>query len=247
MTSDSRPDPTPILSLRGVGRTHGEGARSVVALVDLDLDVHAGELVAITGRSGSGKSTLLHVAGGLDEPTIGTVVVDGTDLGDLSPDDVAALRRRSIGFVFQQYNLLASLTAGENVSLPLELDGMRLQEAARLARAALDEVGLVDAADRYPDQLSGGEAQRVAIARGLVGPRRLVLADEPTGALDEAAAEQVVALLRRRCDDGAAALLVTHEPALAAWADRVVVLRDGRVATESRRSATPIDLVGARP
>ncbi len=229
--------PPPVLSLRRVGRTHGSGAQRVDALVDVDLDVHAGELVAVMGRSGSGKSSLLNVAGGLDEPTTGTVRVDGVHLGDLSGRRLAALRRRAIGFVFQQYNLLPSLTAGENVSLPLELDGMRLQEAARLAAQSLEEVGLGGWADRYPDQLSGGEQQRVAIARGLVGPRRLLLADEPTGALDEATAEGVLRVLRRRCENGAAAVLVTHEPAYAAWADRVVRLRDGGIDSESRRSS----------
>lgn len=171
----------PVLSMRRVGRTHGTGAQRVDALVDVDLDVQSGELVAIMGRSGSGKSSLLNLAGGLDHPTTGTVRVDGVHLGDLSGSQLAALRRRSIGFVFQQYNLLPSLTAGENVSLPLELDGMRLQQAAVLAANALDEVGLGGWSHRYPDQLSGGEQQRVAIARGLVGPRQLLLADEPTG------------------------------------------------------------------
>lgn len=228
----------PVLSMRRVGRTHGTGAQRVDALVDVDLDVQSGELVAIMGRSGSGKSSLLNLAGGLDHPTTGTVRVDGVHLGDLSGSQLAALRRRSIGFVFQQYNLLPSLTAGENVSLPLELDGMRLQQAAVLAANALDEVGLGGWSHRYPDQLSGGEQQRVAIARGLVGPRQLLLADEPTGALDEATAEGILRVLRGRCEAGAAAILVTHEPAFAAWADRVIRLRDGHVDAESRRSTT---------
>lgn len=226
----------PVLSMRRVGRTHGSGVQRVDALVDVDLDVQAGELVAIMGRSGSGKSSLLNIAGGLDQPTTGTVQVAGTHLGDMSGSQLAALRRTSVGFVFQQFNLLPSLTAGENVSLPLELDGVGLARAAQMAAVALAEVGLGGWADRYPDQLSGGEQQRVAIARGLVGPRRLLLADEPTGALDEATAEDVLRVLRSRCEAGAAAILVTHEPAFAAWADRVIRLRDGHVDSESRRS-----------
>lgn len=236
----------PVLLMRHVGRTHGRGAQRVDAVVDVDLEVRPGELVAIMGRSGSGKSSLLNLAGGLDHPTTGTVQVDGRHLDELSGSALAALRRRAVGFVFQQYNLLPALTAVENVSLPLELDGTALRTAAVLATEALGEVGLAGAERRYPDQLSGGEQQRVAIARGLVGPRRLLLADEPTGALDEATAEDILALLRRRCQAGAAALLVTHEPALAAWADRVVRLRDGRVDSVSSRSTGDLDLAEVR-
>lgn len=236
----------PILSMRGVGRTHGDGAQRVDALVSVDLEVHRGEFVAVMGRSGSGKSSLLNLAGGLDHPTTGTVQVDGAHLGDLSGSALARLRRRSVGFVFQQYNLLPSLTAGENVSLPLELDGVRLADARRHAAEALAEVGLAGWEDRYPDQLSGGEQQRVAIARGLVGSRTLLLADEPTGALEEATAEDVLRVLRTRCDAGAAAILVTHEPAFAAWADRVIRLRDGRVDSESRRSTDALVGAGVR-
>ncbi|MBA2336635.1 MAG: ABC transporter ATP-binding protein [Acidimicrobiia bacterium] len=233
---------TPVLSMRRVGRTHGSGAQRVDAVVDIDLDVHAGELVAVMGRSGSGKTTLLNLAGGLDEPTTGTVQVSGDHLGDMSKTGLAALRRRSVGYVFQQFNLLPALTAGENVTLPLELDGTDLRSARAMADIALEEVGLAGKARRYPDELSGGEQQRVAIARGLVGPRSLLLADEPTGALDEITSEGILRLLRGRCDAGAAALLVTHEPAYAAWADRVVRLRDGRIETVSQRSAVPPSL-----
>ena len=228
-----------VLRMRRVGRTHGKGAQRVDALVDVDLDVAAGELVAVMGRSGSGKSSLLNLAGGLDEPTTGTVEVGGVDLGDLSPGGLARLRRQSVGYVFQHFNLLPTLTAAENIALPLELDGMSVRAARGLAEAALEEVGLPAKADRYPDELSGGEQQRVAIARGFIGDRSLLLADEPTGALDEVTADGVLRLLRARCDAGAAALLVTHEPGYAAWADRVVRLRDGRIDSVTSRSAVP--------
>ncbi|MGH3649794.1 MAG: ABC transporter ATP-binding protein [Acidimicrobiia bacterium] len=237
---------TPVLSLRRVGKTHGSGAQRVDALIDVDLDLLSGELVAVTGRSGSGKTTLLNLAGALDEPTTGEVIVEGQNLATLSKDELAGVRRMSVGYVFQQFNLLPSLTAAENVSLPLELDGMRPAQARGFAETSLAELGLGGMEDRYPDQLSGGEQQRVAIARGLVGPRKVLLADEPTGALDEATSESILRALRARCDDGAAALLVTHEPAYAAWADRVVRLRDGRVEGISVRSTTPMTTADLR-
>ncbi len=219
----------PVLRLRGVRRVHGDGPTAAVALDGVDLTVHAGELVAITGRSGSGKSTLLNVAGGLDVPTEGTVEVAGERLDGLSRARLAELRRRHVGYVFQADNLLPTLTAVENVALPLELDGVAVGAARGAAERALGEVLEPQHAVRYPDQLSGGEQQRVAIARALVGERTLLLADEPTGALDEVTAEGVLRLLRAAVDAGAAGLMVTHDPAQAAWADRVVRLRDGRI------------------
>ncbi|MEH1028864.1 ABC transporter ATP-binding protein [Micromonospora profundi] len=216
-----------MLELRAVHRTHGTGPAAVHALRGVSLVVRPGELVAVMGPSGSGKSTLLALAGGLDRPTQGDVRVEGQRLGALDPRGLAQLRRRRIGYIFQQLNLLGSLSALENVALPLELDGVGGRKARTAALAALAEVGLPALADRFPDQLSGGQQQRVAIARALVGERRLVLADEPTGALDSQTGEAVLHLLRRRVDAGAAGILVTHEARHAGWADRVVFLRDG--------------------
>ncbi|NNM47988.1 ABC transporter ATP-binding protein [Knoellia koreensis] len=218
-----------ILRLEDVTRIHGTGEAQVTALAGVSLEVAAGELVAVMGPSGSGKSTLLNLAGGLDAPTTGTVVIEGQALGQLGKDGLARLRRRRVGFVFQDFNLIPSLTAAENVALPLELDGQRVGKARRRAVDALNTVGVGELADRYPDKMSGGQQQRVAIARALVGDRRLVLADEPTGALDSHTGEGVLRVLRERCDAGAAGLLVTHEARHAAWADRVVFLRDGVV------------------
>jgi putative ABC transport system ATP-binding protein len=224
----------PVLELRAAAAVHGSGATAVEALRGVDLQVAAGELVAVMGPSGSGKSTLLTLAGGLDTATSGEVLVEGVPLSGLDAAGLAQLRRRSVGYVFQELNLLPALTAAENVALPLELDGVRAREARLRALRALDELELSPLADRFPDDLSGGEQQRVAIARALVGERRLVLADEPTGALDSITGESVLALLRQRVDAGAAAVLVTHEARHAGWADRVVFLRDGRVVDEAR-------------
>jgi putative ABC transport system ATP-binding protein len=227
MTSTEQPDA--LLRLVRVSRSHGADAAEVLALREASLEVWAGELVAVMGPSGSGKSTLLHLAGGLDTPTSGDVFVSGQRLGDLSIKGRAALRRRGVGYVFQDLNLVPALTAAENVMLPRELDGIRTRQARREAVDALEEVGVPELADRFPDEMSGGQQQRVAIARALVGPRRLVLADEPTGALDSSTGEAIMRVLRARVDAGAAGLLVTHEPQHAAWADRIVYLRDGVV------------------
>ena len=224
----------PVLELRAVTRVHGSGPTAVEALRGVDLLVHPGELVAVMGPSGSGKSTLLSLAGGLDTASSGEVLVEGVPLSGLDRSGLAQLRRRSVGYVFQELNLLPALTAAENVALPLELDGVRVRDARAQALRVLDELDMTALAGRFPDDLSGGEQQRVAIARGLVGDRRLLLADEPTGALDSVTGEGVLALLRARCDAGAACVLVTHEARLAGWADRVVFLRDGRVVDEAR-------------
>jgi putative ABC transport system ATP-binding protein len=238
-----------VLDVRDVHRTHGSGETAVHALKGVTLTVGAGELVAVMGPSGSGKSTLLNLAGGLDRPTQGEVAVDGTVLGRCSRRALAALRRRRIGYVFQDLNLLASLTAAENVALPLELDGMAAGKARRLALAALSEVDLDGYGQRFPDELSGGQQQRVAIARALIGERQLVLADEPTGALDSQTGEAVLRLLRSKVDSGAAGVLVTHEARHAAWADRVVFLRDGVIVDTSGPLDEPEELLtkpGAR-
>jgi putative ABC transport system ATP-binding protein len=229
-----------VLELRDVSRVHGSGETAVHALRAVSLNVAAGELVAVMGPSGSGKSTLLSLAGGLDSPTSGTVLIEGIDLAGLSRHELAAVRRRSAGYVFQDLNLIPALTAAENVALPRELDGVRPRAVRGEALAALEEVGLVELADRFPDELSGGQQQRVAIARALVGPRRLVLADEPTGALDSVAGELVLKLLRSRCDAGASGVLVTHEARHAAWADRVVFLRDG-IMVDDTGVAAPVE------
>ena len=236
---------TAVLELAGVSRIYGEGTTQVRALVDIDLTVVEGELVAVMGPSGSGKSTLLAIAGTLDEASEGAVTIDGIDVAGLSRNARAQLRRRSIGYVFQDFNLLAGLTVAENVALPLELDGVGL----RAARDALEPLGLADQSGRYPDELSGGERQRVAIARAVVGDRRLLLADEPTGALDSVNGEDVMRLLRRACERGVAGAIVTHDAQLAAWADRVVFLRDGRMVDQTTRPAGPESLLapGARP
>jgi len=240
---------TGVLELRQVSRSYGEGPTLVLALDGIDLSVQAGEMVAIMGPSGSGKSTLLTIAGTLEKASTGEVLVGGQDVSAMSPNDRARLRRRSIGYVFQDFNLLAGLTAAENVSLPLELDGTRVKAARVVASAALEELGLADRAGRYPDELSGGERQRVAIARAVVGDRRLLLADEPTGALDSVNGEGVMRLVRAACRSGVAGVVVTHDAQLASWADRVVFLRDGRMIDQTVPAPGPESLLapGSRP
>ena len=236
-----------ILELRDVDRVHGAGATAVHALRGVSLAVAAGELVAVMGPSGSGKSTLLNLAGGLDSPSRGEVVVGGTVLGECGRRELAALRRQRIGYVFQSLNLLASLTAAENVALPLELDGLGVRKARQLALTALSEVDLDGYGQRFPDEMSGGQQQRVAIARALIGERRLVLADEPTGALDSQTGETVLRLLRSKVDEGAAGVLVTHDARHAAWADRVVFLRDGVIVDTSGPLASADELLTGAP
>ena len=233
------------VELSRVSKVYGSGASQVHALRDVVLSVEPGELVAVMGPSGSGKSTLLTIAGSLEEPTSGEVTVLGVRLSDLSRSERAALRRRSIGYVFQDFNLLAGLTAAENVSLPLELDGTSVKAARASALQALERFGLADRADRFPDDLSGGERQRVAIARAVVGQRRLLLADEPSGALDSVNGESVMRVVRATCQDGVAGVVVTHDAQLASWADRVVFIRDGRIVDQTTQPDGPESLLEA--
>ena len=188
-----------LLELDQISKFYGEGATAVRALYEIDLSVDEGHLVAVMGPSGSGKSTLLTIAGSLEEPTSGEVCIGGAALSRLSRNDKARLRRRTIGYVFQDFNLLPGLTAAENVALPLELDGVSARKARQAGLAALEELGLADRAGHYPDQLSGGERQRVAIARAVVGERKLLLADEPSGALDSSNGEAVMRMIFDAC------------------------------------------------
>lgn len=232
-----------VLELRDVSKMYGDGPGQVQALREVSLAVEEAELVAVMGPSGSGKSTLLTIAGTLEEPSRGEVLVAGAAVGGMSRNHRARLRRRTIGYVFQDFNLLAGLTAAENVSLPLELDGVSLKEARTLSLAALEDLGMGERAASYPDELSGGERQRVAIARAVVGQRRLLLADEPSGALDSVHGEAVMRLIRAACQRGVAGVVVTHDAQLASWADRVVFLRDGRVVDQTVPAAGPESLL----
>jgi putative ABC transport system ATP-binding protein len=228
-----------MLELRHVSRVYGDGAGEVTALHDVSLSVEPGQLVAVMGPSGSGKSTLLTIAGTLEEPSSGEVMVGGRLVTGASAAERARLRRRAIGYVFQDFNLLPGLTATENVALPLQLDGVLAGRARAAADRALAGLGLADRAGHFPEQLSGGERQRVAIARALVGRRRLLLADEPSGALDSANGEMVMQIIRAACRQGVAAVVVTHDAQLASWADRVVLVRDGRVVGDTEPQADP--------
>ena len=231
------------LALRQVSKVYGEGAAEVHALREVSLEVDAGMMVVVMGPSGSGKSTLLTIAGSLEEPTSGQVLVAGRDIVTMSRNDKARLRRQSIGYVFQDFNLLPGLTAAENVALPLELDGVGARKARQAGLRALDGLGLADRASNYPDQLSGGERQRVAIARAMVGDRQLLLADEPSGALDSANGEAVMRMIHAACQRGVAAVVVTHDAQLASWADRVVFIRDGSIVDQTARAPGPESLL----
>jgi putative ABC transport system ATP-binding protein len=235
------------LELLGVSKIYESGAAEVHALRGVNLSVSGGELVAVMGPSGSGKSTLLTIAGGLEEPTSGQVMVTGIDLSAASDNDQAKLRRRLVGYVFQDFNLLAGLTAVENVTLPLELDGMGAKTARPAGIKALELLGVAEQADRFPDDLSGGERQRVAIARAVVGDRQILLADEPTGALDSVNGEAVMRLLWAASRRGVAGLVVTHDSQLASCADRVVFLRDGRIIDQTQTPPGPESLLTSDP
>ncbi|MCQ9353328.1 ABC transporter ATP-binding protein [Corynebacterium sp. 153RC1] len=218
------------LEFRDVTCTFGPEANRVHALRNVSFSLNPGELVAVMGPSGSGKSTLLNIAGLLLQPSSGEVLIDGVETSQMSQKKAAELRRDHLGVVFQRYNLMSTFTVGENVALPLELGGQKLKEMRGEIQRALAEVGLEDIIDRFPEEISGGQAQRVAIARALIGSRGIILADEPTGALDTATSDDVMRILRGRIDAGAAGILVTHEARFAGWADRVIYLRDGQIA-----------------
>ncbi|HEX6521679.1 MAG TPA: ABC transporter ATP-binding protein [Streptosporangiaceae bacterium] len=237
-----------MLELRGISKSYGHGSAEVHALREVSMTADEGAMVAVMGPSGSGKSTLLTIAGTLEEPTSGEVLIAGQPVSRLSRTAKAGLRRRVIGYVFQDFNLLPGLTAAENVSLPLELDGLSARKARIAGLRALERLGLGERAAHYPDQLSGGERQRVAIARAMVGERRLLLADEPSGALDSSNAQVVMRLLLDACKDGGmTAVVVTHDAQLASWADRVVFLRDGRVTDQTSPVPGPESLLTSEP
>ncbi|MFZ5828860.1 MAG: ABC transporter ATP-binding protein [Planctomycetota bacterium] len=233
-----------VLEARSVRKSFGEGEARVEALRGVDLQVRRGEFVAIMGRSGSGKSTLLTMLGGVDQPTEGEVLLEGRDLAAMSDDERTVMRRQRIGFIFQSFNLLPILTAEENVSLPLELDGIAAAEARRRALAVLDQVGMASRRTHIPSTLSGGEQQRVAIARALVIEPALLLADEPTGNLDHATGQRLVRMLRSLVDERQQTIvMVTHDSEVSAQADRVVHLGDGLIEDEvipSRSDAHPV-------
>lgn len=228
--------PTPIIQLRGVTKSIQTATHRVDILRGIDLDVARGEFAAVMGASGSGKSTLLGLLAGLDSPTAGSIRIDGEEIAGLSEDKLAAIRSRKIGFVFQSYQLIPTLTAEENVLLPAELAG-ELNGAVARARSLLDTVGLDERREHYPVQLSGGEQQRVALARAFMLQPPILLADEPTGNLDSTNGRQVLDLLERlNRQEGTTLILVTHDRELASHARRVVVLRDGAVVSDERRN-----------
>ena len=219
-----------MLAVRDATKSYRQGEAEVKALAGVTLDVAAGEFVAIVGPSGSGKSTLLHLMGGLDVPTSGDVLIDGASIARMSDDEVTIFRRRAIGFVFQFFNLLPTLSAEENVALPLLLDGMRPRDIRDRVGAALDAVGLGHRRNHRPDEMSGGEMQRAAIARALVIEPKVILADEPTGNLDSATGDQILELIRKANEDrGATVVMVTHDAKAATRATRLVTMRDGVV------------------
>ena len=226
---------TPVVQVRNLSKIYPlEGGDDVVALRGVDLDIEAGEFLAVMGPSGSGKSTFMHIVGLLDRPSAGSYRFAGHDVTTLGKDQLADLRSRALGFVFQAYNLLPRTTAVENVELPMIYAGVLAAERRDKAMAALDAVGLVKYAQHQPNQLSGGQQQRVAIARSIVNQPQLILADEPTGALDSASSEDVMALFKRlNAERGITVMLVTHEPDVAAHARRLVTFRDGVIISDA--------------
>jgi putative ABC transport system ATP-binding protein len=220
--------PTLAASTRGLTRVYGHGDTAVHALRGIDLDLPAGRFTAIMGPSGSGKSTLMHVLAGLDQPTSGTVTVDGVEIGSLDDKKLTELRRDKVGFIFQSFNLLPVLTAGENIELPLKIAGRKVDDAWR--DQLVGTVGLGDRLTHHPSELSGGQQQRVAVARALISKPAVVFADEPTGNLDSSSSTEVLKLLRHSVDElGQTVVMVTHDANAAAVADRILVLADGKI------------------
>ncbi len=229
-------DTARLVRLEDVTKTYEMGAAAVHALRGISLEVAPGEFTAIMGASGSGKSTLMNIVGCLDRPTSGRYLLDGQEVSRLSTDRLAELRNRTLGFVFQSFNLLPRTSAIENVELPLVYAGLGAPERHARAREALARVGLADRAGHHPNQMSGGQQQRVALARAIVNRPRLILADEPTGNLDSRTSLGVMALFQELGRTGITVLLVTHEPDIAEYASRVIVMRDGRVLSDARRA-----------
>jgi putative ABC transport system ATP-binding protein len=228
----------PLIHARHLGKVYELGGQPLAALRDVSFSIMPGEFVAVMGPSGSGKSTLLNILGALDTPDSGSLTIDGAEVSDMDPDQLAALRNRTVGFVFQQFNLLRRTTALDNVKLPLLYSAHRPADLRQAARASLEQVGLGDRADHQPSQLSGGQQQRVAIARALVNAPRLLLADEPTGALDSQTSAEIMALLTRLNAAGLTVIVVTHDAEVAGYAHRLLRMRDGRIVADTPSGAT---------
>jgi len=228
----------PLIQTENLTKTYGKGDATVIALDHVTMSVNPGEFVAVMGPSGCGKSTLLHLLGGLDTPTEGRVIVDGSSLSSLSDNDLTRLRRHKIGFIFQFFNLIPILSSVENAALPLVLDGKNSAQSKQKAVEWLQKVGLGNRLNSRPDQLSGGQQQRVAIARALITDPALILADEPTGNLDSRASDEIAGLLHQVAKEwGRSVLMVTHDPRLAAYADRIIFLKDGKLVSETHLEA----------
>ena len=226
----------PLIEMRGIERTYVMGDNLVRALAGVDLVIEKGSSIAIMGTSGSGKSTMMNIMGCLDQPTKGTYVLDGRDVSRLSRSELAHVRGRMIGFVFQSFNLLSRTSALENVEMPLMYQGLPARDRRKRAMHALERVNLADRADHHSSQLSGGQQQRVAIARALVGEAPIIMADEPTGNLDTKTSWEVMAILQGLVDQGITVILVTHEADIAAYAARVVTLRDGKIIDDKHQT-----------